>query len=136
MVSTSKIKLLKKQLKNAVNEIIKAFEEKQEMNFEFFVDDDITGIACFGDVLYLNISDIWYDLLTEQPKGLIIDWIYDCLENENKTINYRSYSMGLRFKALKNNKVKIEVNKSTIENNKSELLLCEAKDYLENRCYQ
>lgn len=91
------IKTLKTNLENAVNEIIKAFEEKQEVSFQFFVGDDITGIASFGCTYYFNISDICLDILTEQPKGLIFEWHEECLENKNKTISYKSYSMGLRF---------------------------------------
>lgn len=105
------IKTLKTNLENAVSDIIKAFEKKQGVSFQFFVSDYVTGVACFGDVLYLNISDIWYDLLTEQPKGLIINWLEDCLENENKTINYHSYSIGLRFEDVENSKVISEQTK-------------------------
>lgn len=82
-----------KKLESAVREVIKVFEEKQELNFEFFVGDDVTGFACFGCVFYFNISDIWLDLVTEQPKGRIIDWLYYCLEERGAPINYNSYTM-------------------------------------------
>lgn len=91
---------LKDNLEKATMDIVKAFEKKQEMYFQFFVADDVTGIACFGDVLYFNISDICHDIFTEQPKGLIVEWLEDCLDNPELTINYQSYCMGLRFKDI------------------------------------
>lgn len=93
---------LKNNLEKATMDIVKAFEKKQDMYFQFFVADDVTGIACFGDILYFNISDICYDVFSKQPKGLIVEWLEDCLENEKQTINYQSYSRGLRF--VKNDK--------------------------------
>lgn len=93
---------LKDNLEKATMDIVKAFEKKQDMYFQFFVADDFTGIACFGDILYFNISDICHDVFTEQPKGLIVEWLEDCMENEKQTINYQSYCKGLRF--VKNDK--------------------------------
>ncbi len=81
--------------------LTRTFEQKQELDFEFFVADRCTGFASFGDVLVFRIDDIYHDLKTNQPKGLIIDWLYDSLEHENQTINYRSYCMGARFEEMK-----------------------------------
>lgn len=88
---------LKDDLENAVNKIIKAFEKKQGLNFEFFVCDDVTGVACFGCVYYFNIQDICHDIFTEQPKEQIIDWLHDSMGNEKQYINYQSYCKGARY---------------------------------------
>lgn len=88
---------LKTNLEKSVMDVIKSFEVKQGMNFEFFVSDDVTGIASFGCVNYFHISDICHDIFTNQPKGQIIDWLHECMGNPDKTINYQSYCMGLRW---------------------------------------
>lgn len=89
----------KKLLENyekAVNEIIYNFCEKQGLDFEYWVGDHVGEVACFGDV-FLNFDDIVHDLKNNAPKGLIIDWYFQQLENKNQKINYRSYIMGARF---------------------------------------
>ena len=93
---------LKDNLEKSTMDIVKAFENKQDVGFEYFVSDDVTGIACFGDVLCFNISDICHDMFTEQPKGLIIDWLYSSIDNHYSSINYQSYCMGLRFEDVEN----------------------------------
>ncbi len=95
------------KFENATRALIKEFEKKQEIEFEGFIGDDCAGAAGFGDVFYFNIHEILYDLETNQPKGRIIDWIYDSLEayqEGKKAINYRSYCMGARFKEKKDEK--------------------------------
>lgn len=90
---------LKKELENTVSKIIKAFEKKQEVYFEFFVSDDYTGIACFSNEYYINLTDICHDVFTEQPKGLIIEWQENTIDNHEKQyINYLSYCKGARYK--------------------------------------
>lgn len=91
---------LKKNLEYSINEIIETFEKKQGLTFDFFVSDDCIGIAHFGDILYFNVSDICYDIFTNQPKGLICHWLYDSVDNKDKDINYKSYCMGLRFEDI------------------------------------
>ena len=85
-------------------QVIQAFSQKQEMYFEYWEDDQAMQIAHFGDVLIFHFSEIEYDLRTNQPKGLIVKWLYDSLEaNDNlphekrQFINYPSYCMGKRY---------------------------------------
>lgn len=92
---------LRGKLDRVLKEYIRQFEKKHECYFEFAVSDDLTGIVCFGDIAYFHISDIIFDIDTNQPKSLIFEWINDCVENEEKTINFSSYAMGLRFEDLK-----------------------------------
>lgn len=90
----------KKLLENyekAVNEIIDYFCEKQDLDFEYWAGDCVGEVACFGDI-FLNFDDIIHDLKNDAPKGLIIDWYFEQLDNERININYRSYIMGARFK--------------------------------------
>jgi hypothetical protein len=92
---------IQKQLENDVQILILKFEEKQGIEFGGFVGDDIFGIADFGSTYFFNMADIYYDIITEQPKGQIINWLEDSLENREYNINYRSYCMGLRIEQLK-----------------------------------
>jgi hypothetical protein len=85
------------------NEYIKRFCKKQELDFEYWVGDNIGGVASFGDVYFFNFTDIVWDINSNQPKGLILDWLEDCLDQQKTVIgiiNYFSYSKGLRFTNL------------------------------------
>lgn len=95
---------LQKRYETNCNEYINRFCKKQELDFEYWVGDIIGGVASFGDVYFFNFQDIVWDINSNQPNRLILEWLQDCL-NEEKTaigvINYFSYSKGLRFKNLK-----------------------------------
>lgn len=91
--------ILEKVYESVCNECVNIFCEKQEMSNEGWVGDEIGGIACCSD-FYFNLHDIILDIKNKQPKGLIIDWYYSCLDNPEKTINYKSYTMGLRFEDI------------------------------------
>ena len=84
---------LQKRYETNCNEYINRFCKKQELDFEYWV----------GDVYFFNFTDIVWDINSNQPKRLILDWLEDCLD-EQKTaigiINYFSYSKGLRFTNL------------------------------------
>lgn len=91
---------MRKQLEKILEEYIKQFENKHDLFFEFAVSDNLLGTICFGCVYYFNIDDIVFDIDTNQPKGLIIDWLEQSLEYPNEHINFRSYSKGSRFNTL------------------------------------
>lgn len=92
-----KIDELKKKYENAVSEYIDKFCKKQGLFFEYWVGEIVGGIACFGDIFFFSFQDIVWDVNSKQKKGLIIDWIYDCLDNPEISMNYFSYSKGFRF---------------------------------------
>lgn len=85
---------LKKKLDETISEVVKKFEEKQELNFEFAVGDDLLDVLGFNGIYYFTLQDIVYDLVTGQPKGLITEWQDYTLYN--RFINYKSYCMGAR----------------------------------------
>lgn len=90
----------KKLLENyekAVLNIIEYFCKKQELYFEYWAADCVGEVACFGGDIFLDFDDIIHDLNNYVPKGLIIDWYFEQLDNECTKINYRSYIMGARF---------------------------------------
>lgn len=91
---------LKERYEGICNEYISEFCEKQDFNFEGWVGDNVGEIALCND-FFFNFNDIVYDINTNQQKGLIIDWYYDNLDNIEKSINYFSYSKGLRISDMK-----------------------------------
>ncbi len=99
-MKTTKLNELKKQYEFVCNEYVTKFCNKQEMDFEGWVGDTIGGIAYCND-FYFNFQDIVWDINSKQPKGVIIDWYYENLEIPEKSINYFSYTKGLRVSELK-----------------------------------
>ena len=96
------MKTLKKQLEAVVDKYIKAFEKKQELSFEGWIGDEIISIACFeGEINFFNFTDIVYDINSNQPPELITQWMQDSVDNQSTSINYKTYSKGLRFEDLK-----------------------------------
>ena len=75
---------------NALEQLIKDFEAKQEHEFEYAVNDNLLDILCFGDYFY-SIQDIWTDLFLNIPKGVIFEWQEYCVENKEMKINLESY---------------------------------------------
>ena len=89
---------IKKDYKNACMAYIEAFAEKQGLTFDDWA--DYLEIADFGITDVFSLSDIRFDIDTNQSAGLINDWNESVLENhkENGYINYKSWCMGLRYK--------------------------------------
>lgn len=75
---------------------ISKFCAKQEMEFEGWVGNIVGDIACCND-FFFNFSDIMFDINTNQQKGNIVDWYYENVENHGDSINYLSYTKGLRI---------------------------------------
>ena len=87
------------------NEFVAKFEEKQQIDFDGWIGDEIGGIASFSCQYFFNISDIILDLKTNQPKGCIINWSeeetdFNLFKENPQHINYKSYTMGLRHENL------------------------------------
>lgn len=83
------------------NEYIRKFEKKHDLSCDGWVGGTIGGIAEFINQYFFNLDDIVYDINNNLPKDMITDWQDHCLEYD-VTINYRSYSKGLRANDLNN----------------------------------
>lgn len=76
------------------------------MDFVGWLGDDIGGIVLCGD-LFLNFHDIVLDINSKQRKGTILKWYYEniegisSIEDAKNSINYYSYTKGLRVADLK-----------------------------------
>lgn len=107
MAKTVKLQELNRQYEFVCNEWIQKFCKKQGIVSDGWVGDEIGGIASFACQYFFNLSDIILDLKTKQPKGQILDWQSDGVDfnmfNDNQQhINYKSYTMGLRYNQLNN----------------------------------
>lgn len=114
MNRTIKLEELNKQYEFVCHEWVQKFCNKQKIDFDGWVSDEIGGIASFACQYFLNLSDIILDIKTKQPKGLILDWQsesvdFNMLKEEKQYISYKSYTMGLRYSNLK---LKEDITKS------------------------
>lgn len=94
-----KKKTLKERYESIVDEYIALFEKKHKLELEFWVADDKSGTACFGNIMFFNISDIMFDIDNKLPKRLILDWLEDNVEFRATKgyLNLESYSKGVRL---------------------------------------
>lgn len=98
----AKMKDLAKIYDDTCNKLLEEFCNKQDMENDGWVGDEVGGVACCcgcGDY-YFCFSDIIHDIRTNQPKGLILDWQDEYIEasqNDKKVMNYKGYTKGLRF---------------------------------------
>jgi hypothetical protein len=105
MSKKNKLKELNEIYEFICSGYIQKFCKKQDFNFDGWIGDEIGGIASFSEQYFFNLSDIILDLNTKQPKGLILNWQNDGVDVHFKhpsfaTINYKSYTMGLRYEQL------------------------------------
>lgn len=81
---------MKKQLEKVLKQYIKEFEKKQDLIFEFAVNDNLMEVISFGSVYFFNMSDIIYDVDNAIKENIIIEWLEYTLQ-EKDYINYRTY---------------------------------------------
>ncbi len=82
----------------AVDRLLMEFCEKHDLSYEFSVGNDSVDMFLISDYFF-SLSDIYFDLKSNQLKGKIIEW-YDYLLDNEVNINYYSYCMGLRKEQL------------------------------------
>lgn len=97
------MKTLKNRYNSIIEEYVALFCEKQGMNFEFWVADQVGTIGLFGDY-YFNFEDIKLDIDENISKGVIFSWYNVEVDDYNKNgkhhVNYWSYIKGYREKNL------------------------------------
>lgn len=84
-------KKTKEKYESACNDYVQAFCEKQSMQFEWWVGDQIGGVAYCDDFCF-NLLDIIWDMNSDQPKHLIVSWYYSCLDNPETAVNYYTFT--------------------------------------------
>ena len=70
---------LRKRLDKIIGLYVAKFEEKHETELEFWVSDDTTGIACFGDYFF-SLADIVFDIDNNCPAREIFRWQDYCVD--------------------------------------------------------
>lgn len=99
---------LYRELRDVLSAYIQMFEDKHEVDMQYSVDEELIGELCFGDAYFFHIADVVYDIDHDLPKGLILQWAEDSVDDSKnptrQTINLQSYAMGLRFEDLQKNK--------------------------------
>lgn len=107
-ITSAKIINAVEEYKKSTMEIVRLFEEKQDLCFDHWAGGEFDGIANFGDY-YIDLHNIIFDLISCQPKHQIIqyhDYIVDINlttvdentpDQQRKYINYQSYCMGARI---------------------------------------
>lgn len=98
---TKSTKKLRGALYAAIMGYILKFEKVQGVTVEYAVGNDFLGIYEVAGV-FLNFSDIVYDVDNKLPIGLIFEWKNAGIEAYNRDknitqINLRSYAQGIRF---------------------------------------
>lgn len=88
--------------KKSCGNVIKTFEEKHDYQFNYWVGDEIGGIAVFNEQYYFNLNDIIYDIENDVEKGSIFEWHDYIVENlmnnkYNYSINFKNYLKGCRY---------------------------------------
>lgn len=106
MAKTIGLKELNRQHEFVCNEWVQKFCNKQGIEFDGWVSDEIGGIALFNCQYSFSLSDIILDIKTKQPRGRILDWQNEGVEfnmsnKDHQHMNYKSYTMGLRYEQLK-----------------------------------
>jgi hypothetical protein len=83
--------------------IIELFCIKHDISFCGWSENIPCGIGFFGDYVF-GWDDVFLDIATRQPKGLILKWFSDSLSASlsgcTRRINFKSYTMGYRFDDL------------------------------------
>lgn len=82
---------MKKQYEKAVQRYIDAFCDKQILQFDGWVSDDVGEVCSMSD-FFFNFSDIRRDIDSKAPIGKIIEWYDFALCNES-SINYKTWLM-------------------------------------------
>ena len=88
---------LRKCLDQIIGLYVAEFEEKHETQLEYWIADDTTGIAAFGDNFF-NLADIVYDIDNDCPTTVgnnIFSWQNYQVYSGSK-VNFKSYLGGVR----------------------------------------
>lgn len=88
---------LKEKYKECCKKYIEQFCKKQNIEFDGWIGNNVGGVAVCSDY-YLSFNDIVWDINSKQRKGVILNWYNDNLDGPEKSINYFSYTKGLRIK--------------------------------------
>jgi len=85
---------LKKDYEEAVKNYTEFFRIKQQLDFDYWVADQVGTVGMFGDYFF-SFDDIRYDIDNEIDANIIMQWQNYGVEHKSK-VNYPSYVKGAR----------------------------------------
>lgn len=95
MTHKETISTLKAEYERICNAYIDEFTAKQGYEFDYWVGNEVGGVASFIEQYYFSMADIAYDLHNKCKKGFIFKWQDYCLENDVQW-TYVQYCKGFR----------------------------------------
>lgn len=113
-------KKLKDRFDLVVNEYVKKFAKKHEIEFDYWIGGDIGEIASFSEYYVFSCYEIRYDIDNDVPKQILFNW-YNLRMTDNKgyEISYKNYVLGLRPKDI----IESE-RRESLERSKNERRIC------------
>lgn len=84
---------LQKEYSLLVSEYISAFEKKHDIEFDYWVGDEVGEIAVFGD-FFFNFDDIRRDVDDDVPEKKIFEWYdltLDSALKDESTMNFKTF---------------------------------------------
>lgn len=75
---------------SACQRLVREFCYKQGVEFDFWLGDEIGSCFSVNCDAVLTLSDILFDLKTNQPKGKIFNWYWSQVSQENP-VSYKKY---------------------------------------------
>ena len=104
MQKGTKISELIDSYEKVCSDITAKFTAKHGLQFDGWIGNEVGGIALFNCQYSFGIHDIVLDLQTNQKKWFILQWQDDsvdhALKGNDNQINYKSYTIGLRYDQL------------------------------------
>lgn len=94
-------KKLKDRFDLVVNEYIKKFAKKHEIEFDYWIGGDTGEIASFSEYYVFSCYEIRYDIDNDVPKPILFNWYnLRMTDNNGYEISYKNYVLGLRPKHI------------------------------------
>jgi hypothetical protein len=83
---------LRKDREKICDKYIKLFCKKHDLYFDHWIGDEVGGVADFG-VYSFSFTSIVKDIDEDIEAGLILQWYDNSVENQDTSINLKSYAL-------------------------------------------
>ena len=97
-METSRTTKLRDDFRSVAVRYVERFERKYSLKLEFWVADDVGGVACFGD-WFFSFDDIRYDIDHRLNENVIMDW-HQANVDQGARIGLIAWSKGFRHKDI------------------------------------
>lgn len=90
-----KTKGLRKRYEKACIDYIELFCKKHDVDFHFWVGEEVGSVVCINNDFFFSFTDITFDINTDQVKNKIFEW-NEHNERYPNHISYNAYCKGFR----------------------------------------